>query len=97
MKKSELEILEEKVKQLKAKQARCNHEWLEPYKDTFQKEITRIEIHHAGVDIWPYEYHTGEYETIPCYARECKICGKIERTTEMEDVVVKTIRAPKFQ
>ena len=90
--KSELEELEEKVAYLKKLQANCDHEWEEPVKDTMKREIE--ETYWVGVDCMFGK--TGRYEDVPCYSRTCKLCGKKEYSTKMEDVVIKTERRPKF-
>lgn len=90
--KSELEILKEKVKQLEEIQKKCLHDWDDPQKDTMEKEI--CETHWVGVDCMFGP--TGKYETVPCYSRTCKKCGKKEYTEQMEEVAVQTIKRPKF-
>ena len=90
--KSELEMLKEKVKHLEEIQKKCLHDWEEPQRDTMEKEI--IETYWVGVDCMFGP--TGKYETVPCYSRTCKKCGKKEYTEQIEEVAVQTIKRPKF-
>ena len=94
--KSELELLEEKVQRLKMMQARCNHTWNDSIYDPENKEITRVEIEKQGVHLWPIEVGTGCFEKVDRWSRTCSKCGKKEYTYEREDIVVKTIKKPKF-
>lgn len=96
MKKSELELLKEKVRKLEILQARCDHNWQEPFEDSYEEEIKEVVYTGMGLDRWPSEYGTGRYKTVKCFARECSKCGKIERTTNMEEVPVATKKVTKF-
>lgn len=94
MRKSELEILEEKIVELKRKQNTCNHDWEEPQNDVTKEPI--YENKRYGVDMWP---EIVGYRDVPCWVRFCKKCGKKEIATEFEEVevVVKKEMRPKFR
>ena len=96
MKKTELEILEEKVRKLKEKQAQCSHEWTDAEYDPERKEITTEEFVYLGSDSYYKQVGTGLYEDVDRWSRVCKKCGKREYAYEMEEVSVKTIKRPKF-
>ena len=94
--KTELEILEEKVRKLKEKQAQCSHEWTDAEYDPERKEITTEEFVYLGSDSYYKQVGTGLYEDVKRWSRVCKKCGKREYAYEMEDVVVQTVKRPKF-
>ena len=94
--KTELEILEEKVRKLKEKQAQCNHEWTDAEYDPERKEITTEEFVYLGSDSYYKQVGTGLYENVNRWSRVCKKCGKREYANEMEDVVVQTVKKPTF-
>ena len=90
--KSELELLLERVEELKRKQSKCQHEWNEEVPDVFEKKVEIAEPTRAN----PYNSRTIT-KNIPCLSRTCKICGKKEYALEQEVVVVKTETRPKFK
>ena len=94
--KTELEMLEEKIANLRAKQAICNHQWMKPEYDPEEQEIKIVEDVWQGVDVWPEERGTGRYKKVDRWSRVCSKCGKKEYTYEMETIPVKTITQPKF-
>ena len=96
MRKTELEILEEKVRKIKKMQATCDHEWDEVEYDPEKKEITTEEFVYLGSDSYYKQVGTGFYENVNRWSRVCKKCGKREYAYEMEEVAVKTIKRPKF-
>ena len=95
--KTELEILEEKVRKLKEKQVQCNHEWTSPEYDPERKEITTEEFVYLGSDSYYRPVGTGTFENVDRWSRICKKCGKKEYAYEVEEVPVKTEKRPKFR
>lgn len=94
--KTELERLKERIQEIERIQARCNHEWGEVIYEPQEKEIMRKELRGRMADMWYDLVPTGTYEQVPCWTRTCKKCEKKEYTYEQEEVVVKTIKQPKF-
>ena len=94
--KTELEILEEKVKKLKKKQTQCNHEWEDAKYDPERREITTEEFVYLGSDSYFRSAGTGMFENVNRWSRVCKKCGKKEYAYEMEEVPIKTMKKPKF-
>lgn len=84
--KSELELLEEKVQRLKMLQSNCNHNWNDTIYEPEKLEIINLII----------KMRTGEFKIVDRWSRTCSKCGKKEYTYEQEDIVVKTIKKPKF-
>ena len=72
-------------KELESIQKKCKHDWNEPIETVIKKEIIK-----------DHTTHTGKYEEIPCWSRECKICGKKEYTLELKKVS-KKVRKPNFK
>lgn len=93
--KTELELAEEKVRELKRKQANCEHEWEDAFYDPFEREVIEYEYRWKGVDCFPVPVRTGIFKTVERYSRICKKCGKKESTTEIEPIIVGT--KPKFR
>ncbi len=90
--KSELETLKEQVKLLEEKQRNCEHDWEEPVRDTMEEPV--YETVWVGIDCFPAP--TGEVNTVECWSRTCKKCGKKEYTRTMQEVPVVTTLRPKF-
>lgn len=94
--KTELEMLEERIKELKRIQRNCQHIFADPEYDPEKKEIMETEIERIGVDIWPVEKPTGRYETVPRWSRTCKKCGFKDYTYTQREVVVESYLEPDF-
>lgn len=100
---TELEILEGKIKALNEerlavlrRQSLCNHVWKETVYDPESQEITRSQFVYQGSDSYYTEVGTGMYKNVDRWSRVCLVCGKKEYAYEQEEVVVKTMKQPKF-
>ena len=87
---TELEKLEKKLKELKEKQAKCDHQWGEPEEEYVEDEIYvpyRVKNH-------IYSIPSGQYRSIPCISVVCKKCGKklskqmVDKTLKIEPLKV---------
>ena len=94
--KTELEILEERVRELKRAQTLCNHEWDEVKFEPERKEITRKEWVYLGSDSYCTDVGTGLFKNVNRWSRTCKKCGKKEYSYKQEEVAIQTIKRPKF-
>lgn len=101
---TKLEILERKIRKLNEersailnRQSLCNHIWGEIKYDPEQQEITRREYVYQGSDSYYKEVGTGMYKNVDRWTRVCSVCDKKEYAYEQEEVIVKTMKQPKFQ
>ncbi len=86
---SEIERLNREIGQLKSQQANCPHQWGEVIADHIYNEAYTIPGDPPGtmgID-WRGPCYVPA-ETIERWKRVCKICGKIEYTSQKEQVRV---------
>jgi len=97
--KSELEMLREQIREIELKQARCNHKWGEVEYDPTVKREYNIGLSFQGSDMYCCYTGSGYDVKVDRWSRTCSKCGKKEYTTEVveEQVVVKTIKKPRFR
>ncbi len=94
--KTEIELLEERIRQIKEAQSHCDHAWGEVQYEPETHKVMREETKRIGVDYCIERYWTGSYETVPRWSRTCTKCGKREYTYTQEEVIIKKIKRPKF-